>query len=136
MLALSRLGGVAPCKEKYVMSNLQNSVPTPSPYAAAINTIDAFIRTLRHQCNASHLLAAVDQWLALQTVLADAARSLATGQLPPEPLRSNYRARLQTLAFELHRQQSLVQQEHSRLSHKLDHSTARREWLETLSATQ
>src|SRR5512146_2349693 len=108
----------------------------PSPYATAITAIDAFIRTLRHHRSPSQLVASLDHFLALQSALDAAALSLATGQFPPEPLRSNYRARLQTLAFELHRLEPLLQQEHSRLSPQLHHSTTRRAWLQTLSATQ
>ncbi len=108
----------------------------PSPYATAVTAIDNFIRTVRQHRNPSHLLSSLDGFLALQSALDAAARSLSTGQLPPEPLRSNYRARLQTLAFELHRLEPLLQQEHSRLSQNLHHSTSQRAWLETLSATQ
>ncbi len=118
-------------------SMTNESIPDPpSPYAAAISAIDTFIRTLRHHRSPSHLLSSIDQFVALQSAIDAVARSLAAGQLPPEPLRSNYLARLQTLAFELHRLQPLLQQEHSRLSRNLDHSTTRRAWLETLSRTQ
>jgi len=108
----------------------------PSPYATAITAIDAFIRTLRHHRSPSQLLSSLDHFLALQSALDAAALSLASGQLPPEPLRSNYRARLQTLSFELHRLEPLLQQERSRLSQSLHHSTTRRAWLRTLSTTQ
>lgn len=107
-----------------------------SPCAVAITAIDAFIRTLRRYRSPSHLLSSLDQFIALQSALDNAARSITTGHLPPEPLRSNYCARLHTLAFELHRLQPLLQQEHSRLSRNLHSSTVRRSWLETLSHTQ
>ena len=110
--------------------------PDRSPYNSALTAMDGFIRTLRRHRNPSQLLSSLDQFLALQSALEDTSNALAGGQLPPEPLRSNYRARLQTLAFELHRLEPLLQQEHSRLSQTLHNSTARRAWLETLSTTQ
>ena len=113
-------------------------MPTPdtAPYADAITAIDAFIRTLRQHCSVSNLANSIEQFLALQTALDAVARSLADRQLPPEPVRSNYLARLHTLAFELHRIQPVLLQEHSRLEHSLHTSTARRAWLDTLSRTQ
>ena len=107
-----------------------------SPCAAAITAIDAFVRTLRRHRSPSQFMTSLEQFVELQAALDDAERFLAAGQLPPEPLRSNYRARLQTLAFELHRLEPLLQQEHSRLSTQIHHTSTRRAWLETLSTTQ
>lgn len=108
----------------------------PSPCADAIAAIDAFLRVLRNQCSPSRLLASLDQFLVLQAALDAAARSFTNNQIPPEPLRSNYRARLQTLAFELQRFEPILSQEHSRLSQVLHNSAACRTWLETLARTQ
>ncbi len=114
----------------------QAEMTQPSSFATAVTAIDAFIRTLRHHRGPSQLLSSLDIFLALQTALDAAARSLADGQLPSEPLRSNYLARLQTVAFELHRLEPLLQQEHSRLFFQLHNSSSCRAWLDTLSHTQ
>jgi hypothetical protein len=118
------------------MNDSRNSVQSSSPCADAVTAIDAFLRVLRCHRSPSQLVATIDQYLALQTVLDAAARSLTSNQLPPEPLRSNYRARLQTLAFELRRAQPILAQERSRVSQTLRNSTACRAWLETLASTQ
>lgn len=122
----------------YVMNYFMNDSRShdPSSYASAIAAIDTFIRTLRHHRCTSHLLACGDHALALQAALDEAARSIAKGHLPPEPLRSNYRARLETLAFELGRLQPQLEREHLRVSEILHNSAARHAWLETLSHTQ
>lgn len=118
------------------MNDFRTPVPTSSPCADAITAIDAFLRVLRNHRSPSQLLASLDQFLALQTTLDAAARSFTSNQFPPEPLRSNYRARLQTLAFELQRLQPILGQEHSRVSQTLHNSDARRAWLDTLARTQ
>lgn len=114
----------------------ETAQPACSPCAAAITAIDVFIQTLRRHRSPSQFATSLDHFLALQTALDSAERSLAAGQLLTEPLRSNYRARLQTLAFELHRLQPLLQQEHSRFAGNLHRSTTRRSWLSALARTQ
>lgn len=114
---------------------------TPEPdsealFADAIVAIDAFLRALRQQRSARQFLSELKALLDLQRSLDSAATCLATGKLPLEPLRSNYRARLETLAFELHRLQPLLRQEHSRLGQTLRESSTRQAWAETLSQTQ
>ncbi len=118
------------------MNNFRTPEPASSPCADAITAIDAFLRVLRNHRSPTQLLASLDQFLALQTALDAAERALTGNQLPPEPLRSNYRARLQTLAFELHRLQPVFGQEHCRLSQTLHNSSVCRDWLETLARTQ
>ncbi|MGE5112169.1 MAG: hypothetical protein ACM3JB_15000 [Acidobacteriaceae bacterium] len=105
-------------------------------FADAIVAIDAFLRALRQQHSTRQFLSELQALLDLQRALDSAAACLAARQVPPEPLRSNYRARLETLAFELHRIQPLLRQEHTRLRQTLRESSTRQAWAETLSQTQ
>ena len=102
----------------------------------AIVAIGAFLRALRQQHSACQLVSELNAFLDLQHALDSASACLATHQLPREPLRSNYRARLETLSFELHRLQPLLRQEHSRLRQTLQEHSTRQAWAETLSRTQ